>query len=149
MRTTPAFSRLSFAFACSLLPFVARGAGAPAAVPENYKLLYSQDFSTPSAINDFVMADPKAWVISGSNGQTCLQLVTQSHYRPGVRSPFNKLTGVMHKLAMTDGLHPSTAFGLSNNDGAAPAIAHHQVGAQRFPLQQGDTSEAISRSCQP
>jgi hypothetical protein len=57
--------------------------------PKGYKLVYEQDFSKPKAIQDFVMADPKAWQISKTNGQLCLELVKQSDYKPTVRSPVN------------------------------------------------------------
>ncbi|GAA4970844.1 hypothetical protein [Algibacter aquimarinus] len=62
---------------------------AQATIPEDYKLVYSQDFESTEAIQDFEMTDSKVWRISkGSNGN-CLELFEQSHYKPEVRSPFN------------------------------------------------------------
>ncbi len=62
---------------------------AQATIPEDYKLVYSQDFESPNAIADFEMTDEKVWRISkGSNGNT-LELFGKSNYKPEVRSPFN------------------------------------------------------------
>ncbi|WP_298552670.1 hypothetical protein [uncultured Algibacter sp.] len=62
---------------------------AQATIPEDYKLVYSQDFESTEAIHDFEMTDSKVWRISkGSNGN-CLELVGKSNYKPEVRSPYN------------------------------------------------------------
>ncbi|MEM6348241.1 MAG: hypothetical protein AAF927_30455 [Bacteroidota bacterium] len=59
----------------------------PADLPENYQLLYHQDFSLPQAIADFEMTDERAWKISGE--KKTLELYGKSEYRSRVRSPFN------------------------------------------------------------
>ena len=59
------------------------------ALPAGYRLLYVQTFEKPDAIRDFVMTDAKAWRIANTNGQSSLELVTQSQYKPLVRSPVN------------------------------------------------------------
>ena len=74
---------------CLAVAQAAQAIDKPEGVPADYKLLYAQDFSQPTAIKDFVMADPKAWVIAQTNGAGALELITQSHYNPPVRSPFN------------------------------------------------------------
>ena len=62
---------------------------APAGLPENYKLLYEQNFEKPEAVQDFVFSDPKAWTLSTTNGNTSLELFGKSKYTPKHRSPFN------------------------------------------------------------
>jgi hypothetical protein len=68
---------------------IAPAADPPAGIPQGYKLLYSQDFTTPEAINDFVFTDPRAWKISRDGDMPALELVKQSEYKPPHRSPFN------------------------------------------------------------
>lgn len=62
---------------------------AQANIPDNYKLVYSQDFELPQVINDFEMTDSKAWKIGQGKSGKCLELFKQSEYTPEVRSPFN------------------------------------------------------------
>lgn len=62
---------------------------AQATIPENYKLIYFQDFEKPQAIKDFEMSDSKVWKISSNKKGKCLELFNQSNYTPPVRSPFN------------------------------------------------------------
>jgi hypothetical protein len=61
----------------------------PAGIPADYNLLYEQSFEKPGALQDFVMTDPKAWRVAKTNNQSALELVTQSKYKPAVRSPVN------------------------------------------------------------
>ena len=57
-------------------------------IPENYHLLYQQDFDTQAAREDFEFSDPTAWrVEEGETGQ--MELFGESDYRSRVRSPFN------------------------------------------------------------
>jgi hypothetical protein len=58
-------------------------------IPSGYKLLYQQDFEKPGAIEDFVMTDPSAWKVTKDEKGGALELVSQSHYTPAFRSPFN------------------------------------------------------------
>ncbi|TYA78437.1 hypothetical protein [Seonamhaeicola marinus] len=72
-----------------LLTFCIAKTIAQTGIPENYELVYSQNFEQPQAINDFEMTDPNVWIsVNGENGK-CLELYTQSNYKPNVRSPFN------------------------------------------------------------
>lgn len=58
-------------------------------IPENFNLVYTQDFESPQAIRDFEMTDSNAWKISkGISGNT-LELFGKSDYAARVRSPFN------------------------------------------------------------
>lgn len=59
------------------------------ALPAGYKLLYEQTFEASSALHDFVMTDPRAWKWSKDEQGSALELVSQSDYKPAVRSPVN------------------------------------------------------------
>lgn len=61
----------------------------PAGIPAEYRLLYSQDFSSPESIKDFVCTDPSVWTVSTADGRSALELTKQSDYKPRYRSPFN------------------------------------------------------------
>jgi hypothetical protein len=77
---------------CLLLAFRAAVLAAgdnPEGIPADYQLVYSQDFTSPAAINDFVFTDANAWKVSEGDGKTALELVKQSDYKPAVRSPLN------------------------------------------------------------
>ncbi|TWO31879.1 hypothetical protein E1J38_010860 [Seonamhaeicola sediminis] len=62
---------------------------AQADIPNNYKLVYAQDFEQPQAIIDLEMTDPDAWRIGKGDNDNCMELFKQSEYKPVVRSPFN------------------------------------------------------------
>ncbi|TXG39324.1 hypothetical protein [Seonamhaeicola maritimus] len=62
---------------------------AQADIPDNYKLIYSQDFEQPQAMNHFEMTDPDAWRIGKGDNGNCMELFKQSEYKSVVRSPFN------------------------------------------------------------
>ncbi len=58
-------------------------------IPENYSLVYAQDFSAPQALNEFDMTDRNAWKFNDKNGKNTLELFGKSQYAARVRSPFN------------------------------------------------------------
>ncbi len=58
-------------------------------LPDGYKLLYQQDFSSADALKDFVFTDATAWKWSEGDGKQAMELAQQSKYEPAVRSPFN------------------------------------------------------------
>jgi hypothetical protein len=58
-------------------------------IPAGYKLLYEQKFTGPENLREFVMTDTNAWRITKTNDTIALDLVTQSKYKPPVRSPVN------------------------------------------------------------
>lgn len=62
---------------------------AQAVIPDDYKLVYTQDFESKEAINTFEMTDAKVWRISSGENNTCIELFAKSNYTPEVRSPFN------------------------------------------------------------
>jgi hypothetical protein len=61
----------------------------PPGIPEDYRIVYSQDFANDDAAKDFLFSDPSAWKVSEGDGKKALELVKQSNYQPAVRSPFN------------------------------------------------------------
>jgi hypothetical protein len=60
-----------------------------AGIPDNYQLLYEQDFSSKKALNDFEMTDSRAWQLAEGKFGQALELHGKSEYQPRVRSPFN------------------------------------------------------------
>jgi hypothetical protein len=58
-------------------------------IPEDYKLVYAQDFGLPQAVNDFEMTDANAWRIIQENNGNVIELFGKSDYESRVRSPFN------------------------------------------------------------
>ena len=78
-------------FTTSLVIALAAGAQAanPIGIPENYQLLFSEDFQSTNAASRFVYTDPAAWTVSEMSGRRSLELKQQSNYQPTVRSPVN------------------------------------------------------------
>ena|SRR5688572_18285070 len=72
-----------------LKPNVAGALVFPDKVPDGYKLVYEQRFTTPDALADFRFTDPAAWRLGKTNDTAALELVKQSKYTPIVRSPVN------------------------------------------------------------
>lgn len=62
-------------------------------LPENYRLIYSQNFDGGDWQNQFTMTDPQAWkegLLTQRDSTTkTLELAKQSQYKPPHRSPFN------------------------------------------------------------
>src|SRR5687768_10686365 len=58
-------------------------------VPDDYRLLYQQDFLEPSALTDFEFSDSNAWKLVEADGKHALELHQQSKYKPVHRSPVN------------------------------------------------------------
>ncbi|MFP4090630.1 MAG: hypothetical protein ACLFUB_18585 [Cyclobacteriaceae bacterium] len=58
-------------------------------IPEDYQLLYEQDFSSKKAMKDFEMTDPRAWRMEEGKYGMALELYGKSDYKPKVRSPLN------------------------------------------------------------
>ena len=63
--------------------------GQKSMIPENYKLVYVQDFESPQAISDLEMTDQDAWKINTNSESRTLELHGKSEYQARVRSPFN------------------------------------------------------------
>jgi hypothetical protein len=60
----------------------------PAGIPADYKLLYSQEFTSAEALKDFVFTDAAAWKLADGD-KPALELAQQSKYKPPFRSPVN------------------------------------------------------------
>ena len=74
--------------ALAIMPIL--GLSQAADIPNNYQLMYSQDFEKGKKIKGFELSDEAAWKLhTQENGNTCLELVGGSKYRARVRSPFN------------------------------------------------------------
>ena len=58
-------------------------------IPDNYSLVYAQDFATPQTLNEFDMTDRDVWRFNDKDGKNTLELFGKSQYRARVRSPFN------------------------------------------------------------
>lgn len=58
-------------------------------VPEDYHLVYHQDFEEESPLDDFAFSDEAAWKLVESSGDHTLALTQDSDYDPPVRSPRN------------------------------------------------------------
>jgi hypothetical protein len=56
-------------------------------LPEGYSLLYSQDFESENAIDDFEFTDPAEWRLAEKKGTRALEFTGTGKYRPKVRSP--------------------------------------------------------------
>ena len=69
----------------ALLPIMMK---AQSELPDGYQLLYQQDFTQGSAIEQFEMSDRRAWK-STAGDQGWLELYGKSEYEARVRSPFN------------------------------------------------------------
>jgi hypothetical protein len=69
--------------------FVQLSGYAQTSIPNNYKLIYSQDFESPQAIQNLEMTDNAAWRITDGNAGKALELYGKSAYESRVRSPFN------------------------------------------------------------
>ncbi|UCS93645.1 hypothetical protein KZP23_00980 [Echinicola marina] len=54
-------------------------------IPDDYQLLYEQDFSSNTALNEFETTDASSWRISDQS----LEIYKAGNYEPKVRSPFN------------------------------------------------------------
>lgn len=79
----------TLSFALLLVGTGLQAADQPSGVPADYKLLYSQDFSNPSAIKEFAFPDPAAWRLETVNGQSVLEQFQKAKYNPPHRSPGN------------------------------------------------------------
>lgn len=58
-------------------------------VPDDYQLLYEQDFEGKNPLEAFTMTDPAAWEIAEQKNNHALHLQGASDYEPRVRSPRN------------------------------------------------------------
>lgn len=60
----------------------------PVGIPAGYRLVYSQDFETAQALNDFEFTYPAGWRLTPKGETTALEFFGKHRYRPKVRSPF-------------------------------------------------------------
>ena len=60
-----------------------------APVPDDYQLVFKEDFENKNALKRFEMTDPSAWKITKKDDNRFLDLFGASDYEPQVRSPRN------------------------------------------------------------
>ena len=65
------------------------GSSPVAGVPNDYRLLYRQDFQKPGTIREFAFTDATAWRMAQDGTNTSLELFGKNKYEPKHRSPFN------------------------------------------------------------
>ena len=58
-------------------------------IPDDYQLLFKEDFEDKGALRHFEMTDPSAWKLAKIDGNKSLELFGASEYEPRVRSPRN------------------------------------------------------------
>ncbi len=56
-------------------------------VPDDYQLLFKEDFEGKNALKHFEMTDPSAWKITKQADNRMLDLFGASKYEPRMRSP--------------------------------------------------------------
>ncbi len=75
----------------ALLTLIAAGGSlhAQSGVPDGYELVYSQDFTDATALDDFTFSDQRAWGYAAGDWRGYLELKGGSKYEPKHRSPLN------------------------------------------------------------
>lgn len=72
----------------------------PAGIPDDYQLVYRQDFADAKAIADFVFTDPSCWAVAEVGGRKGLAYTGKADYKPKVRSPL--MIGLLKGLKVQD-----------------------------------------------
>jgi len=72
----------------------------PSGIPNDYRLVYSQDFTDAKTIGDFVFTDPSCWSVVPVDGRQGLAYQGKAHYKPKVRSPL--MIGLVKGLKVQD-----------------------------------------------
>ena len=65
-------------------------------IPENYKLVYQQDFKSDKSLGEFVATDKRVWKWGSEKGVGYIEHFGKSKYKYKVRSPYN--------IALVDGI---------------------------------------------
>ena len=58
-------------------------------IPENYKLVYQQDFNSKESLGEFVATDKRVWKWGKEKGVGFIEHFAKSKYKYEVRSPYN------------------------------------------------------------
>ena len=58
-------------------------------IPENYKLVYQQDFNSKESLGEFVSTDKRVWKWGKEKGVGFIEHFAKSKYKYEVRSPYN------------------------------------------------------------
>lgn len=81
--------RKNFLFALGLFIFCSFSVLHGQQIPDNYQLLYEQDFEGNVDLSVFEITDVKAWKIGKGKDGKALELYGKSQYEPPFRSPLN------------------------------------------------------------
>jgi hypothetical protein len=84
-----AFKKSAASFKTVIIAFCLFSVAHAQQIPDNYKLLYEQDFEGDVSLNDFEISDFKAWKIGKGKDGKVLELYGKSRYIPQYRSPLN------------------------------------------------------------
>ncbi|MEM6321007.1 MAG: hypothetical protein AAF960_25300 [Bacteroidota bacterium] len=79
--------KINFLFVCLFLTTISWGQKSE--IPNNYALVYAQDFQYPQSLNEFEMTDRMAWKWEAAADKRTLSLYGKSNYEAKVRAPFN------------------------------------------------------------
>ena len=93
IKMNPSLALLFLAGTCAL--YSDNGKVAPS-IPENYKLVYKQDFESKESLDEFVATDKRVWKWGEEKGIGFIEHFGKSKYKYEVRSPFN--------IALVDGI---------------------------------------------
>ncbi len=92
--------RIPLGLACALLFFpitlFPASNKASSGIPENYKLIYQQDFKSEESLGEFVATDKRVWKWGSESGIGYIEHFGKSKYKYKVRSPYN--------IALVDGI---------------------------------------------
>jgi len=72
----------------------------PAGVPDDYNLVYQQDFGDEKATGDFVFSDPQAWEPGQAADKKGLAYDNSAKYKPKVSSP--RIIGLIKDIKVKD-----------------------------------------------
>lgn len=75
--------------ACAIFCLAASFIQPTSFVPDDYQLVFKEDFEDKNALKRFEMTDPSAWKITKKDDNRFLDLFGASDYEPRVRSPRN------------------------------------------------------------
>lgn len=80
---------LLIAHSCIVFPLWSNPAKEGSPIPENYKLVYEQDFKSEESLGQFVATDKRVWKWGSEKGIGYVEHFAKSKYKYKVRSPYN------------------------------------------------------------
>lgn len=80
---------MKFALSFALLALLSSLVYPPSFIPDDYQLLFKENFEGKAPLKQFEMTDPSAWRVTEKENNHALELFGESDYEPRVRSPRN------------------------------------------------------------